>query len=421
MKFSIITPTHSVENIPYLIELFISLTKQTHLNWEWIIYLNGELAEDTTALPKFFSGHPKINLYKSNTNSKNIGEIKRQAFSLGTGDILVEVDHDDMLMPTCLEDLNAAFKDPEIGFVYSDSITYRMDGTFKPHSPAHGWTYETIKWKDQNCVSHKHFEPSSHSLSYIWYSPDHVRAWRASVYHELGGHDASLEVCDDHDLCIRTYLHTKMKFIPKPLYVYRVTGNNTWLERNKLIQSTTRQLFDKYVRQLAEKDSADQGLINVDLGGGLNPYGNYKTVDLREHADYVADLNEGIPLPDNSVGVLNAHHILEHLHDQQKIMAEIHRVLAPGGWAFIEVPSTDGRGAFQDPTHVTYWNQNSFFYWTRREQAQFIDNTDIRFQAYKIKDYYPNKFMQDNKILVTCAVLVAVKPESPRYPGLLEI
>ena len=158
----------------------------------------------------------------------------------------------------------------------------------------------------------------------------------------------------------------------------------------------------------------------VDIGGGLNPYPGYTTVDIRTTADYVADLNDGIPLPDNSVFVLNASHILEHLHDKTKIMSEIHRVLAHGGWAFIEVPSTDGRGAFQDPTHVSYWNENCFLYYTDAYLANFIDNKTIRFQEYRRETYYPNEWMRNMHSLVTTAWLVAIK-DGPRYPGILKI
>ena len=419
MKFSIITPTHSKENIPFLIELYESILKQTHNNWEWIVYLNGGLGHRD--IPKDIKENEKVKVYLGSNTETNIGAIKHIAFGLGTGDILVEVDHDDLLLPICLEELKHAFYTPEIGFVYSDSITYRMDKLFKPHNPQHGWTFETVRFREQTCVSHNHFQPSSHSLSYIWYTPDHVRAWRTSVYRQIGGHNSKLSVCDDQELCIRTYLNTTMKFIPKPLYVYRVTGKNTWLERNILIQDTTKKLFDQYALTLAEKDADTQGLLKIDLGGGLFPYKDYKTVDIRDHADYVADLNEGIPLPDNSVGVLRAYHLLEHLKDPQFMMSEIHRVLVHGGWAFIEVPSTDGRGAFQDPTHVSFWNQNSFFYYTRKEQAQFIDNTTTRFQTMKLNTYFPSKFMREHNISVVCAVLVANKQASPRYPGMLEI
>jgi ubiquinone/menaquinone biosynthesis C-methylase UbiE len=88
-------------------------------------------------------------------------------------------------------------------------------------------------------------------------------------------------------------------------------------------------------------------------------------------------LNQGIPLPDNSVGVIWASHILEHLFDKHKILSEIHRVLVDGGWAFIQVPSTDGRGAFQDPTHVSYWNENCFWYYVDKNYARFIRNDKI--------------------------------------------
>ena len=152
----------------------------------------------------------------------------------------------------------------------------------------------------------------------------------------------------------------------------------------------------------------------VDIGGGIDPYPNYVTVDQRSTADYVCDLNNGIPLPDNSVGVLNASHIIEHLHDKNKTMAEIHRVLAHGGWAFIEVPSTDGRGAFQDPTHVSYWNENSFLYYTHEGLARYIENDTIRFQEFRKETYFPNEWMQSINVSVTW--LTAVKEGGQRYP-----
>jgi hypothetical protein len=90
-------------------------------------------------------------------------------------------------------------------------------------------------------------------------------------------------------------------------------------------------------------------------------------------------------------------------------MSEIYRVLADGGWAFIEVPSTDGRGAFQDPTHVSYWNENSFWYYTRKDKARFIRNDTIRFQDFRLDTIW-----WDDKIAVTNAWLVAIKDNKRR-------
>ena len=177
----------------------------------------------------------------------------------------------------------------------------------------------------------------------------------------------------------------------------------------------TIQLFAQYAQALAEKDAKDKGLKLVDIGGGLNPRPGYLTID-QEGAEINCDLNDGIPLPDNSVGVINASHVIEHLRDKTKTMREIHRVLAHGGWAFIEVPSTDGRGAFQDPTHVSYWNENSFLYYTNAYLGNFIRNKDIKFQEYRRETWFPNEWLKSINVPVTTAWLVANKEGGKRLP-----
>jgi glycosyltransferase involved in cell wall biosynthesis len=419
MKFSIITPEHDPANIPFLLELYESILTQTYENWEWILYLNNKCTIDH--IPDCIKVHPKVKIFRQESDNKNIGFIKHQAFNLGTGDVLVEVDHDDQITPDCLEELAKAYEDETVGFAFTDAAVLHMTDEFVPFNPAYGWTYRTYDWKGKELIAMNSFPPSSQSVGYIWYAPDHVRSWRTTHYKEIGGHNPELSICDDHELMIRTYLTTRMHHIPKVCYIYRITGDNTWLERNEAIQKKTIELFNQHARALAERDAELRGLLKVDIGGGLNPYPGYITVDTRETADHVHDLNDGIPLPDNSVGVLNASHILEHLHDKTKIMSEIHRVLAHGGWAFIEIPSTDGRGAFQDPTHVSYWNENSFLYYTDKYLADFIDNDTIRFQEFRRETYFPNEWMQNMGVLVTTAWLVANKDKDARVPHLLKI
>ena len=365
---------------------------------------------------------PRVRIYTLEQSNPNIGAIKNRAFHLAQGDILVEMDHDDLLFPRCLERLNEAFQDERVGFVYSDNAVLHMTDVFHPYDSAGGWTYRSVDWQGRELIAMNCFEPTSHSMAYIWYCPDHVRSWRREVYVELGGHNPELSICDDHELLVRTYLRTEMRRIPEPLYVYRITGNNTWLDRNEAIQTKTREIFAQWAQALAERDAELRGLLRVELGGGRTPRPGYVNIDLLPTADMQADLTKGIPLPDNSVGVINASHIIEHLPDKTFTMSEIHRVLAHGGWAFIEVPSTDGRGAFQDPTHVSYWNENSFLYYTDAYLAQFIENTDIRFQEYRRDTHFPNDWMKNLNVCVTSAWLVAIKdPQGPRFPGPLKI
>lgn len=411
MKFSLITPSHRYQT--YFDELYKSIVEQTYSNWEWIVYLNGEFKRDQ--LSEEILNDERVKIFEVYDGNTNIGYVKNKAFFLGTGDILVEVDHDDILLPNCLEELAKAFEEnPDCGFVYSDDATYHMQDKFIPYGSGYGWTHREFEWNGKKLTAMNSFEPSSHSISYIWYAPDHVRAWRKEVYEKIGGHNVELSICDDHELMIRTYLETKFYRIPEVLYVYRITGDNSWLERCDAIQSKTKELHNQYAQLLAERDADLKGLMKIDLGGGLFPREGYTTID-QEDADITCDLNEGIPLPDNSVGVINASHLIEHLRDPIKTMREIHRVLAHGGWAFIEVPSTDGRGAWQDPTHVSYWNENSFWYYTKQSHAQFIRNKDIKFSCLRLETNW-----WDHHIAVVNTHLVAVK-DGIRYPGPIEM
>lgn len=86
-------------------------------------------------------------------------------------------------------------------------------------------------------------------------------------------------------------------------------------------------------------------------------------VDLAPPADVIADLSQRWPWDDQTVDVIIAHDIIEHLPDKIHTMNEAWRVLRPGGQLKIVVPTTGGAGAFQDPTHVSYWNERSFLYY----------------------------------------------------------
>lgn len=49
-----------------------------------------------------------------------------------------------------------------------------------------------------------------------------------------------------------------------------------------------------------------------------------------------------IDLPDESMDVVVCNHVLEHVPDDRRAMAEIRRVLKPDGWALLLVPGLEG-------------------------------------------------------------------------------
>lgn len=393
MKISIFTPTNDVS---FLKELEESIFSQTHTDWEWVILLNNGASYD--------SHDERVKIFVSEQVTDSVGFLKKEACGYCTGDVLLEADHDDVLLPNCLEEVNKTFTDyPSVGFVYSDNA--KLSDSFVPYNPRHGWTHKSFDYNGKSLIAMNSFLPYPGRVSFIWFAPDHVRAWRKSVYDKIGGHDSSLSVCDDQDLIIRTYLETRFYHIPKVLYVYRIKDDksNTWLKKNEEIQKKNKELHDKYIYRLAERFSDLNGLKKIDLCGGFSKPDGYLSVD-KFNGDIVHDLEKGIPLPDNSCGVVRAHDALEHVKNSQLLMNEIHRVLAPGGVLLSMTPSTDGRGAFQDPTHISFWNQNSFWYYTRPEQAKYI-HQDKLFKELLVETVFPSEWHRVNNISYVIARL----------------
>ncbi len=106
-------------------------------------------------------------------------------------------------------------------------------------------------------------------------------------------------------------------------------------------------------------------ILRLDLGCGAWKPEGYVGVDIYPwpEVDVIADLNQNFPFPDNCVDEVRAHDAIEHLQDRIHTMNEIWRICKANAIVDINVPSTDGRGAFQDPTHVSFWNINSFPYY----------------------------------------------------------
>jgi hypothetical protein len=111
---------------------------------------------------------------------------------------------------------------------------------------------------------------------------------------------------------------------------------------------------------------AEEGTQEVKLNLGCcdRHFDGFVNVDITPPADELADLNQVWPWEDSTIDQIRAWDIFEHLKTPTLSMNEAWRVLKPDGILDLIVPTTDGRGWAQDPTHVCYppWNRNSLFY-----------------------------------------------------------
>jgi SAM-dependent methyltransferase len=423
VSISIITPTHDLK---FLGEAWRSIRDQG--DFEWVVLVNsagGMMPKAGVKMIEQVRGivddDPRVHVHVDLTPFTGIGARKKVAFGAGTCDVLVELDHDDMLLPGALDELRAAFEDEGVGFAYSDCADFveGADGqgnlTYRSPDVRPGWLLSGFSFYDAEiggvrpgsyeCV--RSLPPTARAFSHIYTAPNHVRAWRRSVYEAVGGHDVTLPVCDDHELLCRTFLATKAVHIAKPLYLYRIVpGGNTWSSRVDEIKQRADKIQNDYLERLVLRECALLGVPAYDLGGGIDGRAGWISVDREGTPHLYADLMQPWPFADGSVGAFRAHDLIEHLPDKMHTMKEIHRCLRPGGWLLSMTPSTDGRGAWQDPTHVSFWNQNAFWYWTRDAQARYIRNDSIRFREVQLDSLFPSDWHRENHIPYVRANLV---------------
>ncbi|MFC9629147.1 glycosyltransferase [Streptomyces mirabilis] len=413
-RFSVFTPSHQPR---FLDECLKALQAQTCPDWEWIVLLNG----GARWRPERHDERVRVEIADS---IRGVGAAKRRACELARGEILVELDHDDLLAKACLAELAKAFDaHPEAVLVYSNTAQITEDGKRDDtrFNEAHGWRYEDVRVDGRKLLQAVSMEPTPHNVSYIWYAPNHVRAFRKESYEKAGGYDATRTVLDDQDLMCRLFHIGDFHHIPRCLYLQRMHPENTQRDPqiNAHIQRETVALYDKYIEANALAWTHRRELLALDLGAAHRKPPGYLGVDQYpgEGVDIVATLPGKLDLPDNSVGLMRAVDFLEHVPAKVPLINELYRLLAPGGMLVTMTPSSDGRGAYQDPTHVAFYNENSFWYYTDNQYRAFVPEIQARFQSSRLVTYFPTEWHSQNDISYVVANLIAMKEGAERCGG----
>lgn len=435
-RISVVTPSHSFKCLEVARQ---SLLRQSFQDWEWIVLVNGkcsivkvrELMKDDPRIKVLHFSAPSIGgkmVGCDQEGNLNVGALKSFGFQHASAPLHLEFDHDDELAYNCLEEVVKAFDENEDAvFVYSDVLRWDVKENKQAElfGEQWGWRVKNAVWQPTPDVEpsprviNENMPTIPQHVSRIWCAPDHVRAWRAEAYKKVGGHNINLSVCDDLDLMCKLYIEGRFHFIDKVLYKYNVHETNTWKQRLEQVQNLCWMVHDQYIEQMTLAEAQRNEELVIDLGGGINAPKGWTTVD-QHNSDVTCDLNEKWPWADGSVAAFRAHDILEHLKNPIHVMNEAFRCLKPGGLFLIEVPSTDGRGAFQDPTHVSFWNTNSFWYYTNNFGTQrFLKHAGIncQFQEVRVANVYPSDWHRAHEIVYARVHLSAIK--GPRTYGIV--
>ena len=412
MRLSVFTPSHDPR---FLYDCYRSLLAQSVTDWEWVIVLNRG-ARDWR--PPQADDRVRVSRVRSR---EGVGAARHAACEIASGDILVELDHDDLLTPTCLAEVHAVFvADPSAALVYSDFAQVNSDLTRNESrfNPAMGWEYSEEVIGSMTYLRCHALEASPHNVGYIWYAPNHVRAMRRTAYDAVGGYNTQLAVLDDHELMIRLYTHGDFRHVDRCLYLQRFHRANTQSEpaTNQFIQDQTVRYYQDNIETMAAAWARRHGLAVL----RTRPTGaDWADASLGPDPGQVVDVDPARPrfaLAEGSAGLILATDLLQHVPDRAAFFNECHRVLAHGGLIVTRTPSTDGRGAFQDPSYVAFYNENSFWYLTERSRRASIPTLDARLQVSHVRTHFPTAWHEEHDVPYVQANLIAVK-EGPRQGG----
>ena len=264
-KFSVYTPTYNTGEKIY--RTYESLKKQTLDDWEWVVL--DDSTDDTTweILNAISKKDFRVKVHRILPLSDgNIGLVKHRVTSLCSGEWLVELDHDDTLISTCLEECdNASLKYPDAGFMYSDVCELYENGEMRTYDNdfSGNWYGRPDNYFDFGYAGHtyvvadnktyiNHHYPDINPLTIRFNisMPNHVRVWKKEVYDKIGGHNVNTPVADDYELIVRTFLNTRMVHIKKMLYLQWNDGNSTVDNNSTDINRRSRLIRDYYDKQI---------------------------------------------------------------------------------------------------------------------------------------------------------------------------
>jgi glycosyltransferase involved in cell wall biosynthesis len=365
MKISLFTPTH---NTTHLLDAYNSILTQRYEGpWEWILVPNAD-----AHVPEVIRANAHVRVLPLNSQPKGIGELKRFACDAATGDLFVELDHDDLLVPGILNKL-ADQANKGAGFIYSDEALFTTTDTDHvscSFNPDLGWETYNFKLYGRTLTAIRNFPITARSLCEVYYAPDHVRAWTREAYYKAGGHAHSLVVGDDHDLICRTYIAgVPFASTHSVGYLYRFHDNNTVKAYSVEIAEQQDATRKKYLGRLITEWCRREGLSVLHLNEYC-PVGQSISLPIPHHKRrgsiglilLSGNLLQFVPQKDLL-------HFFQHCYD----------MLAPGGWLCYTVLSADCPAAYF-PGACSFHSACTARYISDRTWAEQIGPIGPRFQ-----------------------------------------
>ena len=211
--FSVIMANYN--NGKYIKEAIESVINQTYKNWELLIIDDYSLDNSVEIIQQYLAD-PRIKLLRHKMNLGYIETLKK-LINKSNSEIVGILDSDDALKKNAVEVILGTYKKhSDCGFMYSQFLY--CNTSLKP----------LRKGGCQKIPKNR----TNLDINYV----SHFKTFKKKYYFKTGGYDNTILYAEDKDLIFKMEEVTKLYFVDKVLYCYRVlpTSQSNDLKKQKI-------------------------------------------------------------------------------------------------------------------------------------------------------------------------------------------
>ena len=184
----------------FLRQMIESVLEQNYCNWELLI--NNCSDADNEGVDRVlldYASESRIKIFR--TVNRGIAENTNFLIEKAVGELVLLMDHDDLLFPDTVSEMAAAQQASDSDFVYADEFVLYM--SYKHLFKNIKKPFSMAALEQENCINH----------------PALIKM---QILKKIGGFRTEFEGSQDHDLYFRICEETeKILYLPKLLYVWR--------------------------------------------------------------------------------------------------------------------------------------------------------------------------------------------------------
>lgn len=234
--FSIIIPLFNREE--FIEETVASVINQSYGNWECIVVDDGSTDNSCVLVENIAAKDNRIKLYKRNRPPKNANTCRNIGIEVSTGDWLIFLDSDDLLLHNCLELRKKLVSEngrTNLLVTGTGAMPTRSIGKYKIYGSLHD--------------SESNFLDLFLSLHSPWFMTSGT--WKKDFLLEIGQFDENLLRLQDPDIHIRALLNDKIQLnysYHKIDHIYRIHGQRNFSSPNMIQKRINSYIsfFSKY-------------------------------------------------------------------------------------------------------------------------------------------------------------------------------